>query len=122
MEEAHAEADGWPPSPAAVRAVLNSLVEEGCVAPPPRAAAHDTLGRIARSERKPKGPEALSPMQMAVLGVLLEYGGGTPDEIATRLSAKYDRPPTLQSVIAADRRRSNKTGRRPSPRGGRRRP
>jgi hypothetical protein len=85
------------------------------VKPPPRAAAQNTLGRIARPERKPKGPENLSPMQVAVLGVLLEHDGGTPDQIAARLSAEYDRPPTRQSVIAADKRHSNKTGRRPGP-------
>lgn len=124
IEDAYTEAD-WPPSQSAVQDALDVLVEEACVetdgGPPSRTAAQDAPRDVTQSELKPKGPENLSPMQMAVLGIVLEFGG-TPDEIADRLSAEYERPPTRQSVIDAYEGRLRKTGRVPGPQGGRRPP
>ena len=68
LEDSYAEAEEWPPSRFAVQDALDVLVVEGCVHadawPPSRPAD----GGVSRPELEPKGPENLSPMQIAVLG------------------------------------------------------
>ena len=116
MNHSVIEADDWPASQSAVQDALDVLVQEGCVEahvwPPSQAATQDAPGGVAQSELEPKGPENLSPMQMAVLMIVVEFGGA-PDEIADRLSAEYERPPTRQSVVEAYERRLKKTGKVP---------
>lgn len=123
IEDAHTEADDWPPSRAAVQDALDVLQAEGCIEatvwPPSQAAVQDAAGGEMQPQHKPKGAENLSPMQIAVLMIVLEFGG-TPDEVTDRLSAEYERPPTRRSVIEADERRLQRTGGAPRPQGNRR--